>query len=83
MKKSKIPKLCQNIGLGELFLEKLLSVRIDFYFTRTGTNSVRKLLHQLLLAPDHTLLKNRLKIKQEINSITDVFPRKSTCLTML
>ena len=22
MKKSKIPKLCQNIGLGELFVEK-------------------------------------------------------------
>ena len=24
MKKSKIPKLCQNIGLDELFLEKIL-----------------------------------------------------------
>ena len=69
MKKSKIPKLCHNIGLGELFLEKILSVRIDFYFTRAGINSVRKLLHRLLRAPDHTLLKNRLKIKQDINSI--------------
>ena len=37
MKKSKIPKLCQNIGLGKLFLEKYLSVRLDFYFTRTAT----------------------------------------------
>ena len=24
MKKSKIPKLCQNLGLDELFLEKIL-----------------------------------------------------------
>ena len=64
MKKSKIPKLCQNIGLGKLFLEKLLSVRIDFYFTCAGTNSVRELLHWLLRAPDHTLLKNRLKLNK-------------------
>ena len=39
MKKSKIPKLSQNIGLGKLFLEKKLLVRLDFYFyfTRTAT----------------------------------------------
>ena len=83
MKKSKIPKLCHNKGLGKLFLEKLLSVRIDFYFTRAGTNSVRKLQHRLLWAPDHTLLKNRLKIKQDINSIVDDFPRESICLAIL
>ena len=40
LKKSKIPKLCQNIGLGKLFLEKQLLVRLDFYFTRTATESV-------------------------------------------
>ena len=30
MKKSKIHKLCQDIGLDEVFLEKLLRVRLDF-----------------------------------------------------
>ena len=29
MKKSKIPKICQNIGLGKLFLEKQLLVRLE------------------------------------------------------
>ena len=43
MKKSKIPKLCQNIGLGKLFLEKYLLVRLDYYFTRTATELVRRL----------------------------------------
>jgi len=40
MKKSKFPKLYQNIGLDELYLEKILLVRLDFYFSRMATKSV-------------------------------------------
>ena len=36
MKKSKIPKLCQNIGLDELFLEKNTSSSIRFLFYANG-----------------------------------------------
>ena len=43
MKKSKFPKLCQNIGLDELYLEKVLLVWLDFYFSRTATKSVWRL----------------------------------------
>ena len=71
MKKSKIPKLCQNIGLGKLFLEKQLLVRLDFYFTRTATESVRRLSNQFSRAQDHILLKNRLKIKEVKNSASE------------
>ena len=53
MKKSKIPKLCHNIGLGKLFLEKYLLVPLDFYFTRTVTESVRRLSDQSSKAQDH------------------------------
>ena len=46
MKKSKIPKLCRNIGLGELFLEKILWVWLDFYFVWTATKSALRPPHQ-------------------------------------
>ena len=78
MKKSKIPKLCQNIGLGKLFLEKYLLVRLDFYFTRTATESVRRLSDQFSQAQDHILLKNRLKIKEVTNSASENLNRKNT-----
>ena len=39
MKKSKIPKLCHNIGLRKLFLDKQL---LDFYFMHTATESARR-----------------------------------------
>ena len=42
MKKSEIPKLDQNIGLG-----KLLLVRLDFYFTCTATESAKISFHRL------------------------------------
>ena len=71
MKKSKIPKFCQNIALGKLFQEKYLSVRLDFYFTRTATESVRKLSDQFSRSQDHILLKNRLKIKEVTNSASE------------
>ena len=78
MKKSKIPKLCQNIGLGKLFLEKSLLVRLDLYFTRTATESVRRLSEQFSRAQDHILLKNRLKIKEVKNSASENLNREST-----
>ena len=36
MKKSKIPKLCQNIGLDKLFLEKITLSSIGFVFYAYG-----------------------------------------------
>ena len=78
MKKSKIPNLCQNIGLGKLFLEKLLLVPLDFYFMRTATESVRRLSDQFSQAQDHILLKNRLKIKEVTNSPSENLNRKKT-----
>ena len=38
------------------------------YFTRTATESVRRLSDQFPQAQDHILLKNRLKIKEITNS---------------
>ena len=38
------------------------------YFTRTATESVRRLSDQFPQAQDHILLKNRLKIKEVTNS---------------
>ena len=78
MKKSKIPKLCHNIGLGKLFLEKYLLVPLDFYFTRTVTESVRRLSDQSSKAQDHILHKNRLKIKEATNSASENHNGKST-----
>ena len=78
MKKSKIAKLCQNIGLGKLSLEKDLLVRLDFYFTCTATESVRTLSDQFPRAQDHVLLKNRLKIKEVKNSESENLNRKNT-----
>ena len=78
MKKSKIPKLCQNIGLGKLFLEKSLLVRLDFYFMRTATESVWRLSDQFSQAQDHILLKNRLKIKEVTNSASENLNSKNT-----
>ena len=78
MKKSKIPKLCQNIGLGKLFLEKYFLVRLDFYFTRTATESVRRISDQFSQAQDLILLKNRLKIKEATNSACENLNKKST-----
>ena len=76
--KTKISKLCQNIGLGKLFLEKQLLVPLDFYFTRTATESVRRLSDQFSQAQDHMLLKNRLKIKEVTNSASENLNRKNT-----
>ena len=78
MKKSKILKLCQKIGLGKLFLEKQLFVPLDFYFTRTATESVRRLSDQFSQAQDDILFKNRLKIKEVINSASENLNRKNT-----
>ena len=36
MKKSKIPKLCKNIGLGKLFVEKITFSSIGFLFYAFG-----------------------------------------------
>ena len=77
MKKSKIPKLYQNIALGKLFLEKLLLVRLDFCFTRAATESVRGLTGWVSPAKDSALLKNRLKIKEETNSASENLYSKS------
>ena len=76
MKNSKIPKLCQNMGLAKLFLEKLLLVPLEFYFTRTATESVRRLSDQFSQAQDHILLQNRLKIKEVTNSASENLNRK-------
>ena len=76
MKNSKIPKLCQNMGLAKLFLEKLLLVPLEFYFRRTATESVRRLSDRFSQAQDHILLQNRLKIKEVTNSASENLNRK-------
>ena len=76
MKNSKIPKLCQNMGLAKLFLEKLLLVPLEFYFTRTATESFRRLSDRFSQAQDHILLQNRLKIKEVTNSASENLNRK-------
>ena len=44
---------------------------MDFYFTRTATESVRRLLDQFSQAQDNILLKNRLKIKELTDSASE------------
>ena len=76
MKNSKILKLCQNMGLAKLFLEKLLLVPLEFYLTRTATETVRRLSDRFSQAQDHILLQNRLKIKEVTNSASENLNRK-------
>ena len=54
---------------------------MDFYFTRTATESVRRLSDQFSQAQDHILLKNRLKIKEVKNSASENLNRDSFNLT--
>ena len=75
MKKSKIPKLCKNKGLGKLFLEKITFSSVGFLFYAFG-NRVGSV--QFSSAQDHILLKNRLKIKEVKNSASENLNRKST-----
>ena len=72
------PKTLSNIALGKLFLEKKLLNRLDSYFTRTATESFRRLSDQFSQAQDHILLKNRLKIKEVKNSASENLNTKST-----
>ena len=49
---------------------------MDFYFTCTATESVRRLSDQFSRVQDHTLLKNRLKIKEVKNSASENLNRE-------
>ena len=51
---------------------------MDFYFTRTATESVRRLSDQFSQGQDHILHKNRLKINEETDSASEKRNRKST-----
>ena len=53
------------------------------YFTRTATESVRRLSDQFPQAQDHILLKNRLKIKEITNSASENLNRKDTTEPMV
>ena len=77
MKNSKILKLCQNIALGKLFLEKKTFSSIRFFFTRAVTESVWGLTGWVSRDKDSELLKNRLKIKEETNSASENLNSKS------
>ena len=70
MKKSKILKLCQNIGLDEPYLEKILWVRFDFYFTRTAKKSVLRLSAQFSRCQHYPSIKLLLIITKTINQTT-------------
>ena len=61
MKKSKIPKLCQNIGLDELFLKKSLS-SIRFLFYANGHKIGLAALTSVSRGPHNALFELRLKI---------------------
>ena len=47
MKKSKVPKLCKNIGLGRLFLEKITFSSIGFLFYAFGNRVVSEALRSV------------------------------------
>ena len=64
------------MGLAKLFLEKLLLVPLEFYFTRTATESVRRHSDQFSQAKDHILLQNRLKTKEVTNPASENLNRK-------
>ena len=51
---------------------------MDFSFTRTATETVRRLSDQFSQAQDHILLKNRLKIKEVTNCASENLNGKNT-----
>ena len=78
MKKSKILKLCQNIGLDEPYLEKLLWVRFDFYFTRTAKKSVLRLSAQFSRCQHYSSIKLLLITTKTVNQTTEYINKKNT-----
>ena len=63
MKKSKIPKLCQDIGQGELFLEKNTVSSIRFLFYANGDKIGLAALTSVSQAPKNALLSSIYKAK--------------------
>ena len=74
MKKSKIPKLCQDIGLGK---------RLDVYFTRTATKSVRQLSRRFSWGLHHASHTYRLKINEDVNSKSEYLTKKGIHLPIV
>ena len=69
-KKSKIPKLCQDIGLDELFLEKYFEFDLIFILgqrrqNRFGGSHIG--FQVFSRRPHHTLLERRPKINTRAN----------------
>ena len=80
MKKSKIPKLCQNLGLDELFLEKNTLSPIRFLFYANGGKIGFVALTSASRGPDNTLFERRLKINKTVNVTIDYLNEKNTYL---
>ena len=80
MKKSKIPKLCQNIGLDELFLKKNTLSLIRFLFYANGHKIGLAALTSVSRGPHNALFELRLKINKTINLTTEYLNEKNTYL---
>jgi len=80
MKKSKIPKLCQNIGLDELFLKKNTLSSIRFLFYANGDKIGLAALTSVSRAPNNALFELRLKISKTVNLAIEYLNKKDTYL---
>ena len=80
MKKSKIPKLCQNIGLDELFLEKNTLSSIGFLFYANGDKIGLAAPTSVSRAPHNILFELRLKTKKTVNLAIEYLNEKNTYL---
>ena len=77
MKNSKIPKPCQDIGLGELFLKKISFSLITFLFYENSDNVSRRFSRGL----HHASHKYRLKTNEDVNSTSEYLFKKEHTFT--
>ena len=80
MKKSKIPKLCQNLGLDELFLEKNTLSPTGFLFYANGGKISFAALTSTSRGLDNPLFERRLKMNKTENVTIDHLNEKDTYL---
>ena len=76
IKKSKIPKLCQNLGLDELHEKNSLSP-IRFLFYANGGKIGLAALPSAWRGPDNPLFERRLKINKTENVTIDYLNEKT------
>ena len=84
MKKSKIPKLCQDIGLGKLFLKNNFHFDLSFILREHDSDKVcSAALTSVFTGPKHASHKYRLKINEDVNSTCEYLTKKSIHLPIV